>query len=269
MRELSLVNFNTKSQLTSYKLRKSGEGKSIFSKKYCVAIYDEAHLARVRNSRQSHALRYLSGLSRCRIAMTATPVITKPDDAWALGRLLRAEGFTTIQDEDLWSEEGKLLGREKRRMRKEAKEQELDNPKELVLRREIARGNISTQGSRAPSHVSGERESQGEAAEPAGMAMGLIPRILHDQGLFLRQRMIEFCIRRTQESLDFSGKPILEVEPFREHDMRVKLHPREQEVQEDLMRDTGELAAGRAREANVSFEHLHYAQVFTQLTCNL
>jgi hypothetical protein len=266
------VNFQLRNTLTKYTLKSQGASEvSLFGRKFSLAVYDEAHLARVKYGRIYHALRMLSGLSHGVVALTATPVITSPTDVWNLGRLLRAEGFRTAADENVADELFRQLGRETRRANREAKERRLEEGEEqtLVLRRAIAKQQ-ETEGEVDSREASPMSQEDDGPARAKGVVIGPVPRLLHEQGIILRERLQEICIRRTQQSVDFAGNNIMQVEMYREHDMRVRLHPREQQVMDNILTVEDGVIGGRVKDSNVCVSYstgrLVWLIIFTHRT---
>jgi hypothetical protein len=84
---------------------------SIYGRRYSVVIFDEVHGARKDSSALHHSLAILAKMNPFAIGLTATPVVTDPEDLIGIGKLLNVPGFNEAQHEAIFKEFKSQLNR--------------------------------------------------------------------------------------------------------------------------------------------------------------
>jgi superfamily II DNA or RNA helicase len=241
---------NDKSALRDYVMKKTAKDSSPFGRKSLLVINDEIHLARKPNNKIYRALRWVSEDAVVRVGLSATPVITAPEDLFGIGCILRAPHFLTPEDEEACRELAAIMTREIRKTRNKAKAEGTNTGN--ILKREIARrsgGEGSRSGSSAPGIVAVEEEVPLDAV----LALGELPNLYQEHALKMRNKLMVVCIRRTQDAKDYLGNPIINVMPYSDINLRLQLYLQEEEEINRLLEDLDAEVGGRYQDNNVSF----------------
>ncbi|KAH0833809.1 P-loop containing nucleoside triphosphate hydrolase protein [Lanmaoa asiatica] len=168
---------------------------TVFGYNYSVCVVDEAHQARKHNKLHM-ALRALGSRSSMMVALTATPVTTKPQDLWIIGQLL---GLSAFFDNDQWLKMKREL---EGAMRRDRIKQREAGQQGNVLRSALVGRN------------SGSDVSQLEYSGVMTQWMGTI-----------RDHFAIHVIRRTVDSVNNQGHKIFGLKPFTEHYLLVEMYP--------------------------------------------
>jgi hypothetical protein len=192
---------------------KSRAPTTIFGREYACGFIDEVHMLRKPKAKAYQASRFLSQLCKARMALTATPVVTAPQDLWNVGRILQVKGFGPEGDADLMNMErdlrnAKAITRKEKREAAAAAEAN-DGRAEEVLRRGIF-------------------------SEEHTLNLGDVPALLIEQARDIRRRLEKCCIRRTLTSTDFEDKPILKLPKWEERFLRITLDASELAFLDDI-----------------------------------
>jgi hypothetical protein len=170
---------------------------SIFGQKFLLSVNDEQHMAR-NPGLLYHSLRRLTTTNCCAaIGMTATPVVTNPQDLVNMGRILNFPGF---RETDFGAHEAmrKQLATAKRNDSKRRTLTQQDEKLHLDLARGAASGSLH-------SLDAGKTEMVRQGAE-------------------IRQAMNVHTIRRTRDSKQADGKTAIEaLRSALEHNLMVTL----------------------------------------------
>jgi hypothetical protein len=184
---------------------------TLFSRTWLSVLIDEAHLC--RNPSITHAaVRRLRELSLFCCAITATPVTTKPQDLWNLGRLMGLPIFLT----EIADQEADDLGK---RMSSASR---LD--RRALLSNTDADGSIVQKVLRGRHISEEEQESNLRTAIQKGMT-------------WLRVAFSGVVIRRTGNSKDNHGQAIIGLPPPYQHILQLQLYEHEMSNLEDLADD--------------------------------
>jgi hypothetical protein len=84
---------------------------SIYGRRYTVVFFDEIHHARKTTSAAHKSLAILARMNPVAIGLTATPVITEPDDLIGIGKLLNVPAFRREVNQQRFREFKRLLNR--------------------------------------------------------------------------------------------------------------------------------------------------------------
>jgi len=226
---------------------------TLYGQEFLVTVVDEAHLC--RNMKKAFFTFFgLMERSQCRIAMTATPIISRPQvsviafslpfsilillqDVWNLGRLLRIDAFSSATADEEYREMDLKI---RRSMAKDRKQLRKSGEMEALIE-------ATVKGQAEPERVSAyEREMR---------------RMIDTT----RVRYAGLTIRRTLRSIDYAGKRISGLKPFSEHFIKVLPYPHEitnlESVAQELIRDgthkVAQVAGGSVSPA-ASFVVLHF-----------
>ncbi|KAF5379543.1 hypothetical protein D9615_006663 [Tricholomella constricta] len=182
--------------------------RSVYGQRWLVVAVDEAHVCRTVGPTYT-ACMALNTVSESMIAMTATPVTTRLQDLWNIGRVLRLGMFVGAEADDEAREIQRLCAAAKRQDRKAFKEtHENEDAMRSILTGQDT-GEINT------------RHKQ----------------VVIDKMKGIRYGFDGVVIRRTGNSLDDQGKPIIGLAPFREFVLTLDLYPHEMECLRDIAND--------------------------------
>ncbi|KAG1779882.1 P-loop containing nucleoside triphosphate hydrolase protein [Suillus placidus] len=165
---------------------------TLFGRGYNVTFFDEAHCARKYNKVHT-AARGLQERSHLMVAMTATPVTTKPTDLWIMGQLL---GLSQFKDTVQLKNMNRELAAAQRRDRKAQREAGVEGS--------MLRGVLV--GSHNP-----------EAAQEE-----YLPAMKQWMGR-MREWFSPAVILRTLDSTDSTGNKILGLPPYHDHSLKITL----------------------------------------------
>ncbi|KAH9019722.1 P-loop containing nucleoside triphosphate hydrolase protein [Lactarius pseudohatsudake] len=187
---------------------------TIFRQRYlCVAI-DEAHAFRDPNKAYT-AVRALREKTDMLVAMTWTPLQTRPSDLWHIGKVIGLSGF---KDDVHTNEELARMQRELAEARQEDKKIQLDHEAEsLGVLHRTSHGEI--EGTISVSEKAVEQKFQNVKAQWM--------KVVHE-------RYHGAVIRRTVNSLDYLGNTISGLEPYEEHVCMLELHEHEYKALGDI-----------------------------------
>ncbi|KAG2045712.1 hypothetical protein BDR06DRAFT_1015378 [Suillus hirtellus] len=193
--------------------------KTIYGRDYGMMIVDEAHVVRKYN-KVHLACRGLSQRCLIVVAMTATPVTTKPADLWLMGQVL---GLTSFQDSETYREMNKELSSALRKDRKAQKEAGVEGS--------VLRGLLV--GAENPDRA------QDEYGPVMKKWMGQ-----------MRGWFAPAIILRNLDSVDNTGTKILGLPPCHDHTLRMHLLPWEmsnlREIAKGYLQDSPVVGVGAA-----------------------
>ncbi|KAN0128350.1 P-loop containing nucleoside triphosphate hydrolase protein [Lactarius tabidus] len=207
---------STGSRIPTLSTRGDGlKATTIYRQDYLAIAIDEAHA--FRNTNKLHrAVRALRDRTDLMVAMTATPVQTRPMDLWNIGRAVGIRGFR--EEEQIDAELSKMardIARAKREDRKMRPDHETES--RVALNRVF------------------QGEQDGSTIVDTQHAVDLHFRKANAQWMkTIRAKYEGVVIRRTSKSLDYAGRPILELEPYEEHICMLLLLPHEYDALEKL-----------------------------------
>ncbi|KAG1891850.1 P-loop containing nucleoside triphosphate hydrolase protein [Suillus fuscotomentosus] len=210
-----------------------------YGRDFLLGVVDEAH--NYRNIKKGYwAVFCLRLLCHAIVAMTATPITSRPLDVWNIGRCLGLELFGSSYDDEALKM-GCQLRAAAAKDRKRLK-----------------------QGDRITKIIMGTVK---------GDANVDVPSLYHSQMLtwinVIRERFSGIVIRRTILSVDYCGTRISGLDPFQEHNLLVKLYPHEVNNLEGIAQNT--VAEGGARAAKLTSRSDFYMSVRRALmhpSCN-
>ncbi|KAH9019867.1 P-loop containing nucleoside triphosphate hydrolase protein [Lactarius pseudohatsudake] len=187
---------------------------TIFRQRYlCVAI-DEAHAFRDPDKAYT-AVRALREKTDMLVAMTWTPLQTRPSDLWHIGKVIGLSGF---KDDVHTNEELARMQRELAEARQEDKKIQLDHEAEsLGVLHRTSHGEIE-----GPISV-GEKAVEQKFQNVKAQWMKVVHERYHGA-----------VIRRTVNSLDYLGNTISGLEPYEEHVCMLELHEHEYKALGDM-----------------------------------
>ncbi|KIK38068.1 hypothetical protein CY34DRAFT_91603, partial [Suillus luteus UH-Slu-Lm8-n1] len=193
--------------------------RTAYGRKFLLGLVDEAH--NYRNIKKGYwAIFCLRLLCQAMVAMTATPITSRPLDVWNIGRYLGLEPFGSAYDDEAL----KMVRQLRAAAAKDRKRFQ--------------------QGNRIATIIMGTVKGDADAD---------IPSLYRSQMLMwigiIRERFSGVVIRRTIWSVDNCGTRISGLAPFQEHNLLVKLYSHEVDNLERIAKDLVE--EGGARAANI------------------
>lgn len=210
-----------------------------YGRDFLLGLVDEAH--NYRNVKKGYwAIFCLRCLCHAMVAMTATPITSRPLDIWNLGRCLGLELFGSSYDDEAL----KMI----RQLRTAAAKD----------RKRIK------QGDRLATIIMGTVNRDVGAD---------IPSLYRNQMLtwinIIRERFSGIVIRRTIWSVDHCGTRISGLAPFQEHNLLVKLYSHEVENLERIAKDLVEEGGARAAKfASGSDFYMRVRRALLHPSCN-
>ncbi|KAF8422282.1 P-loop containing nucleoside triphosphate hydrolase protein [Boletus edulis BED1] len=176
---------------------------TLFGHQYTLLAVDEAHAARKHNVAHT-AVRALKEKAKVLVAMTATPVTTRPQDLYIMGQWMGIPGFDNF---DEFSDMSRQINRASRADSK-------------ALRDAGAEGSIIR------GMLSGARNKEAPSLE--------LPGLVHEVMQKMRERFAANVIRRTIDSIDYKNEKLFGMKPYLEHVMEVRMYEWEMEMLRDI-----------------------------------
>ncbi|KAH9011430.1 P-loop containing nucleoside triphosphate hydrolase protein [Lactarius deliciosus] len=187
---------------------------TIFRQRYlCVAI-DEAHAFRDPNKAYT-AVRALRERTDMLVAMTWTPLQTRPSDLWHIGKVIGLSGF---KDDVHTNEEFAGMQRELAEARQEDEKIQLEHEAESL----------------GALHRTSRGEGECTISVGEKAVEQKFPKVKAQWMKVVHERYHGAVIRRTVNSLDYLGSPIYGLEPYEEHICMLELHEHEYKALGDI-----------------------------------
>jgi hypothetical protein len=230
-------------------MKKTAKDSLPFGCKSLLVINNGIHLAHKPNNKIYRALCWVSEDAVVRVGLSATPIITAPEDLFGIGCILCAPYFLTPKDEEACRELAAIMTREIRKTRNKAKAEGTNTGN--ILKRKIARclgGEGSWLGSLAPGIVAVKEEVPLDVV----LALSKLPNLYQEHALKMCNKLMVVCIQRTQEAKDYLGNPIINVMPYSNINLRLQLYSQEEEEINRLLEDLNAEVGGRYQDNNVS-----------------
>ncbi|KAG2063389.1 hypothetical protein BDR04DRAFT_1163790, partial [Suillus decipiens] len=177
--------------MTSPRFERTGPS-TLFGRGYNVTFFDEAHCARKYNKVHT-AARGLQERSHLMVAMTATPVTTKPTDLWIMGQLLGLPQFKDIAQLKNMNRELAAAQRRDRKAQREA----------------------GVEGSMLRGVLVGTHNPEAAQEE-------YLPAMKQWMGR-MREWFSPAVVLRTLDSTDNTGNRILGLPSYHDHSLKIKL----------------------------------------------
>ncbi|KAG1833201.1 P-loop containing nucleoside triphosphate hydrolase protein [Suillus subalutaceus] len=187
-----------------------------YGRKFLLGLVDEAH--NYRNVKKGYwAIFCLRLLCQAMVAMTATPITSRPLDVWNIGRYLGLELFGSAYDDEAL----KMVRQLRTAAAKDRKRFQ--------------------QGDRIATIIMGTVKGDADVEVPSLYRSQMLMWI----GI-IRERFSGIVIRRTIWSVDSCGARISGLAPFQEHNLLVKLYSHEVDNLERIAKDLVEEGGTRA-----------------------
>ncbi|KAG2097976.1 uncharacterized protein F5147DRAFT_777839 [Suillus discolor] len=188
-----------------------------YGRDFLLGLVDEAH--NYRNIKKAYwAIFCLRLLCQAMVAMTATPITSRPLDVWNIGRCLGLELFDSSHDE----EASKMVSQLRAAAAKD--------------RKRFKKGN------RIAKIIIGTVKGNSDAEVPSLYRGEMLTWIN-----IIRERFSGIVIRRTILSVDYGGTRISGLAPFQEHNLLIKLYKHELDnlecIADNLVQQGGAKAA--------------------------
>ncbi|KAH9949213.1 P-loop containing nucleoside triphosphate hydrolase protein, partial [Amylocystis lapponica] len=213
---------------------------TVYGYTFGLTIMDEAHTVRTLN-KVYMAARELRKCSRMTVAMTATPVMTRPTDVWNMGRFLGIPAFEGADNDKEAHEMEKRLAAAQRRDRR--LRNEVEDADQIVTR---------------VAHGKGVKKAvEGEYPDEVLEAMQDI-----------RQRFVGSVIRRTVNSVDNNNQPISGLSAYAQHSLLLTMTEAERLNVDNLAEEMAENAAGASSFTTGSNFYLNIRRALTHPACN-
>ncbi|KAG1763002.1 P-loop containing nucleoside triphosphate hydrolase protein [Suillus placidus] len=210
-----------------------------YGREFLLGLADEAH--NYRNIKKGYwAIFCLRSLCQAIVAMTATPITSRPLDVWNIGRCLGLELFgSTYDDEAL-----KMVRQLRAAAAKDRKRFQ--------------------QGDRIATIIMGTVKGNTDVEVPSLYRSQMLTWI----GV-IRERFTGIVIRRTIWSVDNHGTRISGLAPFQEHNLLVKLYSHEVDNLECIAKDLVEEGGARAAKfASGSDFYMRVRRALLHPSCN-
>ncbi|KAG6370138.1 P-loop containing nucleoside triphosphate hydrolase protein [Boletus reticuloceps] len=176
---------------------------TLFGHQYTLLAVDEAHAARKHNVAHT-AVRALKEKAKVLVAMTATPVTTRPQDLYIMGQWMGIPGFDNF---DEFYDMSRQINRASRADSKALRDAGAEGS--------IIRGMLSS----APNKEAPSLE---------------LPGLVHEVMQKMRERFAANVIRRTIDSIDYKNEKLFGMKPYLEHVMEVRMYEWEMEMLRDI-----------------------------------
>ncbi|KAG8737755.1 hypothetical protein FRC10_007832 [Ceratobasidium sp. 414] len=204
---------------------------TLFGHDYLLFVLDESHNLRNANKSQQGAMT-LAARSVVRVGASATPVFTSAKDLAAQGRLLRYEPMI--------GDDGYDLGMDMLRLERQRAKEWKEGSDELIagISDKLSGGTIgSITGAEKERDADAQRQMVGEYVanqDSQGYRNYYINQVAIDR---LRSLLLPIVIRRTGASRDPNGKTVLNLDPYVESMVWVRLREDESQAIKDLFEE--------------------------------
>ncbi|KAG1829710.1 P-loop containing nucleoside triphosphate hydrolase protein [Suillus subalutaceus] len=210
-----------------------------YGRDFLLGVVDEAH--NYRNIKKGYwAIFCLRLLCHAMVAMTATPITSRPLDVWNIGRCLGLELFGSSYDDEAL----KMVRQLRAAAAKDRKR--------------------FKQGDRIAKIIMGTVKGDADIEVPSLYRSQMLTWI----GI-IRERFSGIVIRRTIWSVDYRGTRISGLAPFQEHNLLVKLYSHEVDNLERIAKDLVEEGGVRAAKfASGSDFYMRVRKALLHPSCN-